>query len=75
MQLIANDAEVPEYNGYNTKIAREADQKFQSRTYVTYFPLINMNPAEPDTILTTMHMVNTATENSGQTFLQLNSSC
>ena len=27
-----------------------------------------MNPAESDTILKTMHMVKTATENSGQTY-------
>ena len=68
MQLIANTVEVPEYNGYNTKIAREAGQKLQPRTYVTYFPLININPAEPGTILTTIHMVKTATENYSQTY-------
>lgn len=61
MQLITNDFEEPEYNSYNTNIAREAGQKLQPITYVTYFPLINMNPAEPDTIL------KTATENPGQT--------
>lgn len=53
--------EEPESNSYNTNIAREAGQKLQPITYVTYFPLINMNPAEPDTIL------KTATENPGQT--------
>ena len=61
MQLIANDFEEPESNSYNTNIAREAGQKLQPITYVTYFSLINMNPAEPDTIL------KTATENPGQT--------
>ena len=55
--------EVPKYNGYDTKIAREASQKLQPRTYTTYFPLINMNPAE-----SAMHMVKTATGNSSQTY-------
>ena len=71
MQLIANDFKVPEYNDCNTEIVREAGQKLQPRTYVIYFPLINMNPAEPDTILTTMHMVNTVRT----PFLQMTSSC
>ena len=76
MQLIANDVEVPEYNGYNTKIVRETGQKLQPKTYVTYFPLINMNPVAPDIILTTMHMVKTTTENSIFTpFLQMTNSC
>ena len=60
MHLIAIGVEVSEYDCYNTKIARETGQKLQPRTYVTYFSLINMNPDEPDTILTTMHMVKTA---------------
>ena len=55
MQLIANDFEEPVYNGYNTKIDRETGQKLQARTYIKYFSVINMNPAERDTTLTTMH--------------------
>ena len=69
MQLIVNNVELPEYNCYNTKIVREVGQKFQPRTYVTYFPLINMNPAEVDTILTMMHMAKTETENTGQMYI------
>ena len=33
------------------KITREADQKLQPGNHAIYFPLINMNPAEQDTIL------------------------
>ena len=68
MQLISNDFEVTKYNGYNTNIAGKFSQILQPRTYVTYFSLINMNLAEPDTILTTMHMVKAATENYIQTY-------
>ena len=67
-QLIANDFEEPEQNGYKAKIAREAGQKLQPRIYVTYFPLVNMNTTEPDTISTVVHIVKTATESSGQTY-------
>ena len=68
MQLIGNYSEVLQYNGYNTKIAKESGQTLQSRTYVACFPLINMNPTESDTILSTMHMVKKAPENSGQRY-------
>ena len=68
LQTIVHDPTVPEYHGYNTKIAREAMQGQEPKTHVTYFPLINMNPAEPHTILTTMQLVRSATENAGQTY-------
>ena len=68
MELIANGVEELEYNGYNTTIASKAGQKLKSRTYITYFPQIRMNPAEPDTISITMHIVKIANENSGQIY-------
>ena len=61
MTLIANDVQVPEYSGYNTKIARESGQQLQPATHTTCYPLVNMNPAEPDTVLSTMHVVKSAT--------------
>ena len=66
MQLMVNDVLIPEYNGYNTQIARKSGQSLHPATHVTYFPLINMNPAEPNTILTTMHLVKSASESAGQ---------
>ena len=68
MQLMVNDVLIPEYNGYNTQIARESGQSLEPATHVTYFSLINMNPAEPDTILTTMHLVKSASESAGQNY-------
>ena len=68
MTLIANDVQVPKYSGYNTKIARESGQQLQPATHTTYYPLVNMNPAEPDTVLSTMHVVKSATEKAGQEY-------
>jgi hypothetical protein len=62
MNLIANDVTLPEYNGYNTRITRESGQNLKPATHVTYFPLINMNTAKADTILTTIHLVKSDTE-------------
>ena len=68
MKLIANDIQVPEYSGYNTMITRESGHAIKPATHNTYYPLINMNPAEPDTVLTTMHVVKSATERAGQEY-------
>ena len=55
MQLIVYNVEVTEYNGCNTKIAGEAGLKLKPRTYV-------------NVVTIRMHMVTTATENSGQMY-------
>ena len=47
----------PEYNGYNTKKAREEGVSMQVKTNASYLPLIDMPPAEYDTILTSMLQV------------------
>ena len=48
IEPLANDIKVPEYNGHNTIIARESGQELTqpATTHVTYFLLININPAE-----------------------------
>ena len=61
-------ARCPEYNGYNTKKAREDGVSFQLKTNATYLPLIDMPPTEYDTILTSMLHVKRLTEASGQPF-------
>ena len=68
VNLIANDVQVPEYGGYNTKITRETDQQLKPATHTTHYPLINMNPAEPDTVISTMHLVKSVTEKAGQEY-------
>ena len=57
LKLLENGFEIPEYNDFNTKFAREAGFGLHPATHVTYMPLINMNPAEPDTMFTTIKLV------------------
>lgn len=58
----------PEYNGYNTKRTREEGQSLQPKTKAIYLPLIDLPPAEYDTMLTSMLKIKELSENSGQTF-------
>ena len=52
----------PEYNGYNTKQAREEGVSLQLKTNAIYLPLIDMPPAEYDTILTSMLQIKRLSE-------------
>ena len=63
MNLMGSGVEIPEYNGCNTNIAREAGQGLQPATHVTYLP-----PAKPNTALTTMHLVKSETEKTWQEY-------
>lgn len=58
----------PEFNGYNTRLCREQGQFPQPKTKAVYLPLIDMPPADPDTIMTAMKKAQQLTEESGQTF-------
>ena len=48
------EANTPEYNGYNTRLCRYAGMAPAPKTAVVYLPLINMNPADPTTVLTSI---------------------
>ena len=39
----------PEYHGYNTKNAREQGHTVRTATNAIHLPLVDMNPAEPET--------------------------
>ena len=58
----------PEYNGYNTMKAREEGQLLKPKTKAIYLPLIDMPPAEYDTILTSMLHVKKLSESTGQSY-------
>ena len=45
----------PEYNGYNTKLFREAKHSLKPETKCVYLPLLDMKPSDPDTICTAMN--------------------
>ena len=58
----------PEYNGYNTKRTKEEGQALQPKTKAIYLLLIDMPPAEYDTILTSMLQIKRLSEATGQPF-------
>ena len=57
-----------EFNGFNTKMCRESNAKVKQNTKAVYLPLIDMHPAEYDTVLTTMVKVRELTRKNGQKF-------
>jgi len=58
--------QVPEFNGYNTKLAREQGHSIKPHTRAIYRPLIDMSPADPDTMLTAMVNAQEVTNSCGQ---------
>lgn len=51
-QDIVADQKCPEYNGYNTRLCREAGMLPLPKTEVAFLPLVDRPPAHPDTIKT-----------------------
>ena len=51
-QNIHNESNCPEYNGYNTKLNRQAGMLPQPQTQVAFLPLADRPPAHLDTIKT-----------------------
>ena len=54
LRYILNEEATPEYNGFNTQLMREAGNHCQPSTKICYLPIIDLNPAHPDTVLTSM---------------------
>lgn len=68
MKSMATESNTPEFNGYNTKIARELGHAIHPSTQAMYLPLVDMTPAEPDTMLTAMVEVQRLTRLTGQEY-------
>ena len=49
-QDILDESKCPEYNGYNTRLCREAGMNTKPKTEVAFLPLVDRPPAHPDTI-------------------------
>ena len=54
LRQVTGDTLSPEYNGFNTKHARESGQQPGRKTGIVYTPFLDMIPAEPDTMKTAM---------------------
>ena len=64
-EILCND-NCPEFNGFNTKRMRDMNMPSEPKTIVHYRPLIDMIPAEPDTMLTAMCAAIDISKQSGQ---------
>ena len=58
----------PEYNGFDTEIARSQGHTVKPATKAIYTPLIDMKPSDPDTIMTAMVESQEMTESTGQVY-------
>ena len=56
----------PEWNGFNSRIAREEGLTVNPPSRVTYTPLIDMKPSDPDMMLTAMIEAERLTQQVGQ---------
>ena len=68
LQGILNKESCPECNSFNKALMRNVGVAMCPPTTVTYIPLINMSPADPDTILTSRYKVRRLTEVAGQKY-------
>ena len=63
---IVSKEDTPEFKGYNTQLAREQGHPIKPRTRAIYCPLIDMSPADPNTMLTAMVYAQETTNSCGQ---------
>ena len=66
MSEINSNDNCPEFNGFNTSVAREQGQALKPKTQVVYLPLIDMPPSDPDTIMTALQEAKRLTNERGQ---------
>ena len=65
-QMNTDPKNIPEYNGYNTKMCRDQGHTVRFATTPSFRPLINMPPDDNDTLLTTMCEVQYQIQSLGQ---------
>ena len=58
----------PEYNGYCTRLTREQGQTLRPKTQTIYLPLLDMIPANPTTIQTSIKHAKVLSTRHGQSF-------
>lgn len=59
---------IPEYNGFNTRMIREGGRLIGSKSRYWFKPLLNMRPADPSCIKTSMILAVRETEKTGQEY-------
>ena len=66
LKKVASGEDTPEFSCFNTARSREQGHGVQPSTTAVYRPLIDMNPADQDTMLTAMVEAQTLTNDCGQ---------
>ena len=65
MSEINSNDNCPEFNGFNTSVAREQGQALKPKTQAVYLPLIDMPPSDPDTMMTVLQEAKRLTNERG----------
>ena len=60
---------IPEFNGYNTRLHRDQNKPPHMKTKAVYLPLIDMVPSHPDTMMTALTKAQHLTSQIGQEFV------
>ena len=68
LRQLQEDPDTPEHGGFNTWLAREQGHALQPATTAVYTPLIDMTPADPDTMMTAMVEAQHLTAETGQAY-------
>ena len=63
-----NNKDCPEYNGYCTRLNREQGHVIRNSTSIIYLPLLDMTPANPTTLQTSMVQAKRLPIQHGQNF-------
>ena len=66
LKRVTSEENVPEFAGYNVQLCRVQELSVQPATKAMYTPLIDMDPADPDTMLTAMEEAQRMTNECGQ---------
>ena len=64
-------ANIPEYNGYNTRLCRESGMSPAPKTAVAFLPLINLKASDPNTVLISITRGFEVTRDSNQDIIFL----
>ena len=68
MSKVTSVPNTPEFGGFNTRLSREQAHAVKPKTTAVYLPLIDMAPAEPNTMMTAMVEAQRLTNSTGQVY-------
>lgn len=68
LERVSSDEPCPQYNGYNTMVARENGFSPNRKSSIKYLPLLDNPATDPATVKATMHKTELICKLSGQNF-------